>query len=77
MFENTSEIILKVTRDCNLRCAYCYIKNKDQYKNERMSLETFKNIIDRVASDKQKTSVAQNSRPTNNLSWWRTDTAYA
>lgn len=54
MFENVSEIILKVTRDCNLRCEYCYIKDKDIYKNERMSLETFQQIIERVVTDKAK-----------------------
>ena len=29
MFGKTNILILKVTRDCNLRCKYCYIKNKD------------------------------------------------
>ena len=54
MFENISEIILKVTRDCNLRCEYCYVKNKDNYKNERMSFEIFQTIIERIVSDKEK-----------------------
>lgn len=54
MFENVSEIILKVTRDCNLRCSYCYIKDKDHYQNERMTFEVFKHIIDRIVEDKIK-----------------------
>jgi uncharacterized protein len=54
MFENINEVILKVTRDCNLRCQYCYVKDKDRYKHERMSLEMFRRIIQRIVQDKQK-----------------------
>jgi len=54
MFENTGEIVLKVTRDCNLRCKYCYIKNKDKYKGEQMGLDTFQHLIDRLVLDRAK-----------------------
>ena len=54
MFETVNEIVLKVTRDCNLRCQYCYIKDKDHYKDEKMSLATFQKLIDRIVADKQK-----------------------
>jgi radical SAM protein with 4Fe4S-binding SPASM domain len=54
MFETVQEIILKVTRDCNLRCQYCYIRHKDDYRGERMSLDTFQQLIAQVITDKQK-----------------------
>lgn len=54
MFEQTSMLVLKVTRDCNLRCKYCYVKNKDNFKGEIISFEVFKKIIDKVIKDKKK-----------------------
>ena len=54
MFENVHEIILKVTRDCNLRCTYCYVRDKDRFKGERMSFQVFKRIIDRWIEDHEK-----------------------
>jgi len=54
MFENTKHLVLKVTRGCNLRCDYCYVKNKDKYAKEVMDFETFKDIIDRIVIDKTK-----------------------
>lgn len=52
MFENVSEIILKVTRDCNLNCQYCYLGDKKQYAGEQMSWQVFKKLIDQVYIDK-------------------------
>ena len=49
-------MVVKVTRDCNLRCKYCYIENKDAFKNEVMSFEVFKTLVDRICLDKKKTS---------------------
>ena len=54
MFGNTNMLILKVTRDCNLRCKYCYVNNKDDFKGEMMTFETFKVIIQRVIKDLKK-----------------------
>jgi len=54
MFGNTNMLILKVTRDCNLRCSYCYVKNKDNFKGEMMEFDTFKIIIQRIISDRKK-----------------------
>jgi len=51
MFQNTRQIILKVTRGCNLRCSYCYVFNKDHYSGEVMSLETYTDIINRWFSE--------------------------
>lgn len=52
MFENIYEIILKVTRDCNLNCQYCYLGNKKQYAGERMSFTVFKKLVDQIYLDK-------------------------
>lgn len=54
MFENVQEVILKVTRDCNLRCNYCYVKDKDKYKGEKMSFDTYKKLINRISTDWEK-----------------------
>jgi radical SAM protein with 4Fe4S-binding SPASM domain len=54
MFEKASMLVLKVTRDCNLRCKYCYLKDKDDYKGEIMSIEMLKKVIDKVIADKKK-----------------------
>lgn len=54
MFENCSQIILKVTKDCNLRCKHCYVKNKDHYKGQTMSFEIFRKLIHRVILDQQR-----------------------
>jgi len=52
MFENISEVILKVTRDCNLNCQYCYLGDKKQYAGERMSFAVFQKLIDQIYADK-------------------------
>lgn len=53
MFSEINTLIFKVTRDCNLRCKYCYVKNKDNFKGEIVSFETFKDIINRVINDRK------------------------
>jgi uncharacterized protein len=60
MFENANMLVLKLTRDCNLRCDYCYIHNKDAYKGERISYELYQKIIDRICSDKIKIDAKEN-----------------
>lgn len=52
MFEHVKNVVIKVTRDCNLRCKYCYVADKDKYKNEKMSFDVFKALIDRIIEDK-------------------------
>ena len=46
--------VVKVTRDCNLRCKYCYVADKDKYKNEVMPFEVFKDLVDRIVEDRIK-----------------------
>ncbi len=62
MFENVHQIILKVTKDCNLRCTYCYLRNKDPYKNQTMSYDLFQKLIDRIVLEKSKNH-RQNPNP--------------
>jgi len=47
MFQNTKQIIMKVTRGCNLSCKYCYLFDKEKYSDEEMSDEVFDFIIRR------------------------------
>lgn len=54
MFENTNTFIIKVTKSCNLRCKYCYVKNKDAETGKFMSFEIFKTLIDRIIEDNEK-----------------------
>lgn len=54
MFENVYHIILSVTRDCNLQCAYCFEGDKSRYSGERMSFDVFKKFIDRFVIDQNK-----------------------
>jgi len=54
MFQWANMLVMKITRDCNLRCKYCYVKNKDDYKGEMISFELFQKTIDRIIFDKLK-----------------------
>lgn len=60
MFEHADNFIVKITRDCNLRCKYCYIKNKNTYKNEVMSFNVFTDFVNRIIEDKIKNDVDRN-----------------
>lgn len=51
MFQNTKQLILKITRGCNLRCSYCYVFGKDQAVGEVMSTALYEKIIDRYLSE--------------------------
>ena len=48
MFRFTDLIIFRVTRDCNLSCKYCFMKEKHKHKGEIIDLELFKKIIQRI-----------------------------
>ncbi len=52
MFRFNNMIVLKVTKDCNLRCEYCYIKNKDNFKGQIMKFDVFKKIINKITKDR-------------------------
>ena len=56
MFQWANMLVMKVTRDCNLRCKYCYLKNKDNYKGEIIDFELFKVVIQRIIKDKLKSN---------------------
>lgn len=56
MFQNANQVILKVTKGCNLRCKYCYVVDKDKYENDYMSFDTFKKVVDKIIFDKSKSS---------------------
>ena len=45
---NHKKIMLIITESCNLRCEYCYEKNKN---GKSMSFETAKRIIDHAYLD--------------------------
>lgn len=62
MFGSTNMLVLKTTRDCNLRCSYCYVKNKDNYKGERIDFELFKKTIDKIIIDRLKNNVKPHER---------------
>ena len=51
MFQNTKQIILKVTRGCNIACQYCYVYDKPSLAREEMSDEMFDFIIRRWLSE--------------------------
>ena len=52
MFRFSNMVVLKITKDCNLRCEYCYVKNKDNYKGQVIDFEVYKKIIDKIIEDK-------------------------
>lgn len=54
MFANVGMLILKVTRDCNLRCNYCFVKNKEKYTGELMDYDLFKRIVKKIVEDRIK-----------------------
>lgn len=47
-------LVLKVTKDCNLRCKYCYLQDKDEHVGEVIDYELYKKIIDKIVDDKSK-----------------------
>lgn len=42
----TDNLIVQLTRDCNLRCSYCFQGNKSRWKNKTMSYEDFIRLVD-------------------------------
>ena len=60
MFNYANMLVLKVTRDCNLRCKYCYLADKDDYKNELVSFDMFKKITNKIIEDKRKSGANTN-----------------
>lgn len=52
MFRFTDLIIFQLTRDCNLRCEYCVMLEKDKYKGEIIDFDTYKKIIHTIAKQR-------------------------
>ncbi len=48
MFRFTDLIIFQLTRDCNLRCEYCLMLEKDHFKGEIIDFELYKKIINTI-----------------------------
>lgn len=48
MFRFTDTVILRLTRDCNINCKYCFMIEKDLYKGEIIIFSLYKKIIDRI-----------------------------
>lgn len=61
MFRFANMLVLKVTRDCNLRCSYCYIKNKDHFKGEVMDFGVYKEVINRIVADRR--TISEQEKP--------------
>ena len=49
---NYQSVMFSVTEDCNLRCKYCYMTGKNEFK--RISFETAKKIVDYALSVEPK-----------------------
>lgn len=65
MFEFANHLVLKVTKGCNLRCEYCYVKDKDESQGVFIDYTLFKDMIDRVIEDKIRASPQYRSNPFN------------
>lgn len=52
MFRFSNLIIFELTRDCNLKCKYCYVLDKDLYKHEKIDFTLYKHLIDRIADQR-------------------------
>ncbi len=62
MFQNTKQIILKVTRGCNLSCKYCYLFDKEKYSDEQMSDEIYDFILRRWLSETKSGNYFNNTK---------------
>ena len=46
MLRFTNNLIMQITKDCNLRCSYCFQGDKSSWKDKQISFEDFKQIVD-------------------------------
>ena len=46
MVRFTDNLIIQLTRDCNLHCEYCFQGNKFEWTSKTIDLDTFKKIVD-------------------------------
>ncbi|MFW6002586.1 MAG: radical SAM protein [archaeon] len=59
MFRFTNLIIFRMTRDCNMSCAYCFMLDKDKYLGERLDFDLFKKIIDKIVKQRRVNNLGQ------------------
>jgi len=70
VFRFNNQLILKVTKDCNLRCEYCYLRHKGKFKNQFLKFEVVKFAMDRmfkemlVQNENSKTIIFHGGEPT-------------
>jgi len=60
MFQFNNQLVLKVTKGCNLRCEYCYVMNKDLHEGIFIDFDLFKKIIDSIVLDRLKSTHGKN-----------------
>jgi len=53
MFRFTDLIIFRMTRDCNLNCKYCFMLEKEKYKDEIIDFELFKKIVLKIIQQRK------------------------
>lgn len=53
MFKFANMVVLKLTKDCNLNCEYCYVKHKENFKGQMIDFEIYKSIIERIIKDRK------------------------
>lgn len=54
MFQFNNQLVLKLTKGCNLRCTYCYVMDKDHFQDKYIDFELFKKIIQKAIVDRKK-----------------------
>lgn len=54
MFSFCNQVVFKITKACNLRCTYCYIKHKEDYEGQKMEFEDVKVLLHRIVEDRVK-----------------------
>lgn len=66
MFENThiNQCTVTLTRNCNLRCDFCYAKRTNYKKNDMITLDELKKIVDFCCETKIKYLVFTGGEPT-------------
>lgn len=59
MFSFCNQVVFKITKDCNLRCKYCYVADKDSYKGQKIDFELYKKIIQKIIEDRCKNHIKE------------------
>lgn len=54
MFTFCNNVVLRLTRSCNLSCSYCYLLDKNSRVGEFMDIALYRKIIDKIIEDRLK-----------------------